>query len=410
MLFPAQLVMAQNPVHLDECQKWAREQHPFLKQQELYQKMSRLKLENEQVGKLPQVKLNAQASYQSDVTHVAISVPGVSIPTVSKDQYVMDLDVKQNIWDGGLIRAGEILEKAQDETNRQGVEVDLYKVRSQVDDLFFNSFLLQENLNILAKKQETLDAERSSMESGVKNGMVLQSDLDQILAELIQVKQQQIELQSDRETVLSALAILTGREVNELQDLVIDTTEVDMDGPVKRPELDLFKKQTALLAASANWMQKKRNPKVFGFGQAGYGRPGLNMLKNDFEPYYRVGVGLNWTVADWKTVRRTKEIVRLQQEMVKTREQEFDRNLRIALDRENRKIGQLEHLLQSDRDLIGLQERITKSSASKLKNGTITTSDYIKNLNAEMAARITYKTHVVQLEAARIDYQTIQGK
>ncbi|WP_159517144.1 TolC family protein [Sunxiuqinia indica] len=408
-LLPAQLLLAQEPVTIEQCQRWARDYHPLLKQQEIYQKMSALKLENNATNYLPQIDLKAQATYQSEVTKIGISLPNMNIPEISKDQYKMYLDVKQTIWDGGLTKANEILEHAKEESNLQGVEVELYKVKEQVNRLFFTSFLIQQNLELLLKKQETLDSRKSQMETAVEQGMLLASELDQILAEQIKVKQQQIELQSNRETVLSTLSILTGKPLDDLQNLTIETVEFTPDNDLHRPELKLFETQTDLLAASSDLLQKKRNPKLFGFGQAGYGRPGLNMLNNDFGAYGLVGVGLNWTVFDWKNTNREREVIQLQQQLVNTQQQQFERNINVALDGEYRKIKQLESILKSDRELIELQERITQSSASKLENGTITSSDYIQDLNAEIAARITLETHKIQVEAAKINYQTIKG-
>ncbi|MGV8093440.1 MAG: TolC family protein [Mangrovibacterium sp.] len=411
LIFPGEFLVAQEPVHLSDCQEWAREAHPFLKQKELYGKMSKLKQENNQTANLPRLLLNAQATYQSEVTKIDIQLPNVSIPELAKDQYKVYLDARQNIWDGGLIKAGEVLEEVQNQANQQGVEVELYKVQEQVNDLFFSSFILQENLNILERKMETLEARKMRMESGVRNGMILQSDLDLILAELIKVRQQQLELQSVRETTLAALAILTGKPPDDLKNLEISVSNVDFNNTIlRRPELNYFELQNESLAASADLIKKKRNPQLYGFGQAGYGRPGLNMLETDFTPYYLVGVGVNWKVFDWKNTKREREVVRLQQDMVSTQQQQFERNVQIALDRERKRMVQLNKILESDRELIALQEQITKSSASKHENGTITTSDYLQDLNAEMTARITFETHKVQLEAAKINYQNIQGK
>lgn len=406
----AQGLFAQQPVSLNDCQQWAREVHPLLKQKELYQKMAELKLDNIQTAYLPQIGVNAQATYQSDVTHIGISLPGVDIPTVSKDQYKAYLDVKQNIWDGGVSGARAEVEKAQDEASQQGVEVDLYQVKAQVDKLFFSSFLIQQNLDLLAKKQETLEARKKQMESALANGAILQSDLDQVLAELVKVKQQQLELQSNHGTTLAALAILTGKEPADLQNLEIANTDFEAGTEIKRPEIELFRQQGEMLNASAELTQKARNPKFFGFGQAGYGRPAINMLNDNFDTYYLVGVGLNWTLLDWKQTKRNKEVIQLQQEMVQTQQAQFERNITIALDGQSRKIEQLQQILKSDQELIGLQERIAQSSASKLENGTITTADYLKDVNAELAARITFETHKVQLEAAKVTYQNLIGQ
>lgn len=410
LLLPVKFAFAQNAVTLSDCQEWAREQHPLLDQKELYQQISELNLENNETNYLPQVIMKAQATYQSDVTKVGLSMPGINIPTVSKDQYKIYLDVNQNIWDGGLTKANEVLENAQAETNQQGVEVELYKIKEQVNTLFFSSFLVQQNLEVLARKQETLEAKRSVLESGVRNGAVLQSDLDLILAELVKVKQLKIELESNRETVLAALAILTGKQSSDLENLTIEQENVSLNDQLERPEMNLFEKQSNVLSASTDLLQKKRNPKLFGFGQAGYGRPGLNMFNSKFDTYYLVGVGLNWSVFDWKNTKREKEVIELKQELIQTQQQQFERSVNIALDSELKKINQLNELIESDSELITLQERITKSSAAKLENGTITMSDYIKDLNAEMTARITYETHKVQLEEAKINYQNILGK
>lgn len=404
-----QVAWGQQPVSLEDCQQWAREYHPLLQQKELYEQMGTLKLENNETNKLPQVDLNAQATYQTDVTEVGIALPNVAIPGQAKDQYKMYLDVKQSIWDGGLTKANAILEQARTETNLQAVEVELYQLREQVNSLFFSSFLIQQNLALLERKLETLTAREAQMMSAVKNGMRLESDLDQIRAEQIKVKQQQLELESQRETVVAALAILTGKQPDDLQQLEIESQQPDLNQLPGRPELALFETQTSLLTASSDLLQKKRNPKLFGFGQAGYGRPGLNMLSSDFDTYALVGLGVSWSAFDWKNTRREKEIIQIQQDLVATRERQFERNIRIALDGEYRKMEQLKAMLVSDQELIDLQARITASAASKLENGTITTSDYLQDLNAELAARIALENHKVQLEAAKVNYQTIKG-
>ncbi len=409
LLTMAQLSHGQEAVRLSDCQQWAREQHPLLKQKELYEQIKELKLADNQTNYFPQIDLNGQATYQTDVTKVGISLPNVSLPELAKDQYKLYADVKQSIWDGGLTKGNELLELAKSEADQQGVEVELYQVQERVNNTFFASFLIQKNLDLLAKKEETLKARIEQLQVAVEQGTLLSSELDQLLAEQVKVKQQQLELETQRETALATLAILTGKEVGALSNLEMESSEFSADRSLSRPELQLFEKQTEMLSASADLIQKKRNPKLFGFGQLGYGRPGLNMLSDDFDTYALVGVGLNWTVFDWKKTKREKETISMQQQLVATRQQDFERNMTIALDSEYRKIKQLEATLQRDRELIALQQRITQSSASKLENGTITTSDYIQDLNAELSARITLETHKVQLEAAKINYQTIKG-
>lgn len=409
LLLPAGILTAQEAVTLEQCQDWARENHPELKQIGLYQQILNLKNENNATSYLPQVNLNGQATYQSDVTKIGLSLPNMNIPTADKDQYKFYLDLKQTIWDGGLSKAKELVNQAENAGNIQQTEVELYRVKEKVNQFYFTSFLIQENLRILEKKTETLAERRKFMESAVNNGMILSSELDQLLAELLQTDQLALELKSNRETVLAALAILTGKTTALLNNLTLPEVPASAELPLKRPELDLFGTQTELLNASSEILKKQRNPKLFGFGQAGYGKPGLNMLNNEFDTYYLVGLGFSWNVFDWKNTSRQRQVLKLQQDIVQSKREAFVQNIDVAADQQIKKIDQISELLKTDRELISIRERIAQTSASKLENGTITTADYIQDLNAATTAQLMLETHKIQLKEAQIKLLNISG-
>ena len=409
LLLPASLLFAQEPVTLELCQQWARENQPVLKQSGLYQQILDLKNENNATTTLPQVTLNGQATYQSSVTKIGLSIPNMNIPTVDKDQYKFYLDLKQTIWDGGLSKAKALINETENAGNQQQVKVELYQLKEKINQFYFTSFLIHENLKILDKKTETLDERRKLIESAVKNGMVLSSELDQLLAELIKTDQLILELKSNLETVQSGLAILTGKNADQFKNLQLTSQPILLDKPMMRPELDLFAKQNDLLNANSEILKKQRNPKLFGFGQAGYGKPGLNMLNNKFDSYYLVGLGFNWNVLDWKNTSRQRQMLKLQQEIVQTKQETFVMNIDLATDQQNKQIAQLTELMKTDQNLIEVRERITKTSASKLENGAITMADYIQDLNAEITARLTLETHRIQLKEAQVKLENIRG-
>ena len=409
LLLPVQLLMAQQTVTLKQCQGWARENHPILKQSGLYQQILELKNESNATSVLPQLTLNGQATYQSDVTKVGLSIPNMKIPTADKDQYKIYLDLRQTIWDGGLSKAKALINESENAGNQEQVEVELYQLKEKVNQFYFTSFLIQENLQILEQKTGILTERRKIMESAVRNGMVLSSELDQLLAEMLQTDQLVSELNSSRETVLSALSILTGKPVDQMQNMELTATPGPMDHPQVRPEIDLFERQNELLDANSHILKKQRNPKLFGFGQAGYGKPGLNMLNNEFDTYYLVGIGFNWNVLDWKNTSRQQQVLKLQQDIVQTKKENFVRNMDLATDQQNKQIGRLTDLLETDQQLILIRERITRAAASKLENGAITTADFIQDLNAETTARLTLETHRIQLLEAHIKLGNIRG-
>ena len=56
-----------------------------------------------------------------------------------------------------------------------------------------------------------------------------------------------------------------------------------------------------------------------------------------------------------------------------------------------------------------MRNYILKSSDSQLKNGVITSSEYIVEFTNLYEAKINQKLHEIQLELAKANYQVIKG-
>lgn len=402
------MLSAQEKLSLQQCQDLARQNHPALKQLGLFNQIAELKTEINSADLLPLLNLNGQATYQSDVTKVPISIPGMNIPTADKDQYKIYLDFKQTIWDGGLSKAKELINEAERANNLQSVEVELYSLKNKINELFFAGFLLQENIKIFDKKTETLNERKKIIEAAIKHGVVLQIELDQLLAETIKNDQFISELKSNVDIVFAALSILTGKR---LEKSTLELPAAVTEGSIKSNRLELlsFDKQNELITANLSLLKIQNKPKLFGFGQAGYGKPGLNMLSNDFDTYFLAGIGFSWKIYDWKTNQKQREILSFQQDILLTKKQEAERNFNIAVDKQIKQIGYFTEIIKSDLELINIRERITRTAASKLENGTITSADYLQDLNAEISAKILYESRKIQLEEAKIKLTNLLG-
>jgi hypothetical protein len=65
--------------------------------------------------------------------------------------------------------------------------------------------------------------------------------------------------------------------------------------------------------------------------------------------------------------------------------------------------------MKEDRQVLQLYEDIVASYASKLDNGTITSAEFIEQLNNRKDAQMQYELHQIQLEKAKVDYNLISG-
>ena len=410
LLLPAQLVFSQNEVSLDSCYQWARENYPNLKQAGIYQEITALQQENIKTNYYPQVTLNGQATYQSQVIEIPSIIPGFSPGAVPKDQYKAYAELKQSIWDGGISAANRELENAILNKNLSELEIELYKLNDQVSQAFFTALVMDQQTAVIDVQKKVLDEKLKSIESGIANGMVEKSSALVIKAELLNLEQSRIQLEAGKNSALKMLSVITGKDIAENSKLDYTSKEIPNTEELQRPELNFYTNQSQLMNSQIELLNKTRNPKLFGFGQVGYGKPGLNMLNNSFDPWYSLGVGVSWNAFDWKNTARKKEVLRLQQDALQYHEEVFRQNIQILDVQQKETIGKLESMISNDQALVNLWSEITRTAASKLENQVITASDYISEVQAETLAKINFELHKIQLDEAKEKYELIMGK
>ncbi len=408
-------VSGQDTVSIYECYREAEANYPLRRQLDLFGSSSSLKTANLGKNYLPSVNINGSASLQSAVTEVAIDLPQglpeLAMPEISKDWYKVTLDINQAIYDGNVTRYQKKVETYNLQADRKAVEVELYKLRDRVNQLYFSIVLLQQNSRLLLLNRERLEARLKETESGIRNGAVLEMNADLLRAELARIAQQVAENETDRAVTVNMLSELTGISMTpgsafSVPDVSLPGTEYEN----RRPENELFDIQRSRLDIQRSMITTKWNPKFFAYGQVGYGRPGLNMLDNSFRPWWLFGAKLTWNPWNWNQNKNEKQILSVQSDILRAQQETFDKNLRITSRKELGEIAKYAEMLPQDEGIIELRAKITRTAASQLDNGVITSSDYIARLNEETQARLSLEIHRVQLVRAKLNYLYTQGK
>ena len=409
-LFPIQVVFGQETLSLEKCYTLARENYPVLKDQEIYQQITSLKKKNIQAQRLPRVALNGQATYQSDVPGIALAAPNLSIPTVPKDQYKAYAEINQTLWDGGISDARRKLEDALLKSSLSELEVEIYQLKEQVAQAFFTVQAANKQKRVIEAQKKALQAQLDNVQSGIRSGVIEKSAALSLKSGIFLTDQKANQLESAQSAALKILSILTGRPLSPDIKLSVKEKQFPSGQKQLRPEILLFSDRQAQLKTRMNLLEKERNPRIFGFGQAGLGKPGLNMLNDDFDTYYLAGVGLKWNAFDWKQTHREKQILELQQQAIQHQKEKFNQHIGMLLAQQEEKITEAEKQLETDRKIIDLKTAITEMAASKLQNGVLTSSEYVRELQAETIAKLNHELHKIQLTQAREKLQFLQGE
>ena len=400
---------AQESLSLEKCYDLAEMNYPKFKQSALVKEQSDLNSEIIKTKKYPKLDFDAQATYQSEVIHFPTENPGLVFELPNKDQYKATLTLNQLIYGGGTIDAAIAEENAKSITQLQKVNVELYQLKPKINQIYFSILLTQEKKKILLAKQKQVKEKLKEVKAGVKYGALLPTSDAILESELLKVEQQLKDTESTKQNLMQTLEKYIGIPVSNTSTFTYPENAIDLTNSISRPELELFNLQKSQIDNTSSMLQKNRLPKVYGFAQGGYGNPGLNMLDNSFQAFYYVGLKLNWNVFDWNKTKKQTQALELNKQIIESEREEFKLQTNIQLEQQAIEVEKYKEFINSDQTIISLQNQILKTAESQLKNGVITSSNYMDQLTDLYEAEINLKTHEIQLLLAQANYKVIQG-
>ncbi len=384
---------------VQQCRALAAQNSP-LQQKKLYaESINTLQVNNIHSNSLPRINVGAQASWQSDVFGFPINSPLFEVPQVPKDQYKLSVDVAQRIWDGGSDRYVKQQRNLERDLAAAQVDVDVFQLGEIVTDLYFNALLLRESEQILLHAKADLENRLLQANASIKEGVALQTTADQVKIQMLKTDQQIAATHSDQQTVLEILVKWVGKPVTPILTAAADKT---INNPPNRPEYNVFALQQRSLQLGKDALTLRNQPRVEAFLQGGVGRPNpFNFFETGFKPFVLIGLRAAWTPFDWGNRGREAQVFDLQAKNVAAQRAAFDQRLQNNTLKDQADAAKWTAQLQQDDAIIALQSDIIRRADAQVKNGVMTDTDYLTQLNILTQARLTRMSHTIQATQAR---------
>lgn len=392
-------VFSQEKLSLETCYTLAYQNHPLNKKSELLQTQFDWDTQALNAQKLPKIDLEAQATYQSDVMVLPISLPNIHLDSPDKDQYKSTLTVSELIYNGGLIDAQKELKLNQVALSESEVKTQLHSLKNQINNLYFNVLLLQQKQMILEKNIQQLQQKKTEIKKLIATGSTYESAIEPIEVKILEIKQTQIELQAQQNTMMQQLGSIIGKKIAE--NTVLETNIQSFGTREKRTEELVFDQQKEIITLQSELLKKQTFPKVSAFATAGYGKPGLNMLSNEFDDFYMAGINLKWNVFDFQANKKQRQALLVNQDLIENQRQVFQWNQNLTAENYQSEIEKYQLLLVTDQEIIKYREKIVETAGKQLKHDLITTSDYTAEINRLVEAQINQKSHEIALQLAQ---------
>lgn len=395
--FAAIFASAEN-LTISECYRLARENYPMIRQFGLIKESEKYDLENATSGYLPQFSISANAMYLSDSPEVM----GQSL--LPQEQYRAQIGVTQVIWDGGDISAKKRLTSAQAKAELENNEVILYELNDRVNRIFFGILLQNESLRQNGTYQKDIKDVIASVKAMIENGTANEYDLNLLEVELLNAKQKESEIRSLRSAYMKMLSFLINRRIDESTTLERPESVEKLKTEILRPELGYYAAREEFLEAKRDSVDAGLMPKISLFGYGGYGKSSFASLRD--EKFYGLGgISFSWSFGNYYTEQNEKLKISASQKMVRAQAEEFIFNTRLRMIQEDGEIKKMGELITRDAEIVRLRKSIANLALARMKNGTISTTDFIRELNAKELSEQTYISHSLEKLSREYNYK-----
>lgn len=399
---------AQETITIEQCQQLAVAQTSANVQKDLNEQILKTNLNNAGSHLFPKLSINGKYSYES--LEVPELKPFYDNPELAKTQYHIGLDFEQVVFEGGKIFYGRQFANLQNEAEVYKIELSLNEIKAQVISLYLNYLIVDKQMGIIENVRSTFDDQIKQMQVLLREGVIPQNTLSLLELEALKMEQNFSELKSTKESIISSLSILTGKDLSHTTFIMPDLPAVDSTLASNRLEYSIFENQKKQMDFQRKLHFSSSLPKISLFATGGYGRPDYQFYFNKPDWYYMAGVYLRIPVIDWAKTSGLGKVISIQKSILESQEQDFRKSNQIAIQEKINEIRRIDQLLELDRSITEKYAGLTKTYSSQLANGTITVYDYIRQRNDELQSLMNQEIHNIQLLKAKYELLALKGQ
>lgn len=391
---------------LQTCQEQARNNYPAIRQYGMIDALRDYTVSNAAKAWLPQVSAQAGADAFTDIVNANEQMKQMGIDTKN---YVgsASVTVNQTLYDGGQIAAGQQVVKAQAEVQREQLNVTMHEVDERVEQLYFGTLTLDEQLRQNATLQQDLAVSATTIKSLIKNGLANQADLDAISVEQLKAEQQAEAFTASRKAYLKMLAVLTGQQIGE--DAELERPAMTQAVPMaqwgkERPEMCYYDSNDELFSAQRKQLDARLRPTI---GFMGMGLIHSNVSDRINRGLLLAGVSLKWNIGALYTRKNDLRRIEVQRQQNDNLRDVFLFNNRLQNEETDGSLNALRQQVTKDAEIVRLRESISQANERKVRLGTESVNELVRSVNAVSLARQQQSLHELQLLQAIYHTHTI---
>lgn len=405
MMYVAVLPMNAQTLTLEDCKQLAHDNYPTVKQYHLVEQTRDFTIENASKAWLPQISASVNGLAFTNVLDLTdqMKQAGVDMKNWMAAGSVM---INQNIYDGGQVKANKNIAAAQAEVQKHQLNVNMYDLNQRVEQLYFGVLTLDEQIRQTELLQNDLALSNKTITSMISEGVANQTDLDAVKVEQVKAQQTLDAQKTSRASYLQMIGVFIGKKLGEGMVLQKPAMADVINNTDNRPEIDYYKSQGILLDAQRKQLDTKLLPKLSAFGMGVYHTSVTDMMNNGL---LAGGLTLSWNIGALYTRKNDIKNIETQRRIIDSQRETFLFNNSLQNENTNGNISTLRRQISQDDDIVALRERIRSKSEKKVKLGTESINEMLRDINAVSQARQQKALHEIQLLKEIYSLKTINN-
>jgi len=367
----------------------------------------------EQRSHLPSISLKANYVHNTDVPEFNIPIPGFNqtVTLNPHDIYETGIHLDYVVFSGFAQSQAAKVKAFEHSIAAVNEDQEMKEIAFKTVQAYRNGQLMKLSLDILDDTRRRNVVQMNKVRALLENGMALRLDTLSLSLNRTMIEQQIIESHSVLENWFQVLEMLSGQKVS-----LAETEEINT-----KPQFNTYAVEEQSFLKNIHFKQQQMSalssiekaayyPKVWLNASFNYGKPGPDIIANEWDTYGKWMVGLQWEIWNGWSTASSVQAKDLNVQALQFSEKAMEDKLKLDYDNAVRSFKALQKQLVVAEKAVKVAREKMKIVEISTEKGQLTASDF-NEANLELSqAELREKQILIKLnlQATEIDY--LSGK
>jgi outer membrane protein len=398
---------------LDDCLRVALERSHDLRVAEYRAGAADAGASRAQAHRLPTVGFSGSYDFTSEVTTIDLpGVPGFAgrhITLGDENRYALALGVQMPVFTGGALTAAARAEGAAARAAAYDLEAEKLLVTHEVRAAFFRALGARAGVDVAGAATARLGRHVRYLKGQLEVGAASREMRVQAEAALAEAQRRELLAEDALATAELALGSLLGRPGERvapdggLDEPLVHDDEIGGAGVGEKPELAAASSRCEQSRERTRAAKGSLMPSVSAAAAMNYGRPGVDLVQNEWMSWASAGVSVSWTLWDWGARRDEVRAAEAAAQALEAQTSELNRRLENALAVARARLDLAREGLGVAADRLALERQRLELVTGRYDQGMATETELLDAQDDLAEADAAHASSLASLRLAEVD-------